>query len=105
MKIKEYKVADEIVQALFKSEFSSTDVEFGVVTIPPGERLPIEGTTAHEEHEYSFIIKGSLIGESGGEAYTISAGEGSYIPAGEAHWCVNESDSSCQLVFALVKAR
>lgn len=103
MEIKEYKVTDEIVQALFKSQFPTADVEFGVVTIPTGERLPLEGTTAHEEHEYSFIIEGSLTGESGGEPYTIKAGEGSYIPAGEAHWCMNKSDSPCQLIFALVK--
>lgn len=103
MKITQSEITEEIVQTLFKHQLPSADVEFGFVTIPAGERLPVEGTTFHEEHEYSFIVQGALSGESGGESFQIKAGEASYIPAGEAHWCVNEGDSPCELVFALVK--
>lgn len=103
MKIEQPKITDEIVQSLFKDKFEGTEVNFGFVSIPAGERLPIEGTTFHEEHEYSFIVKGALSGVSGGKPYRINAGEASYIPAGEAHWCTNEGDEACELVFALVK--
>lgn len=103
MQIKESELTKEVVQTLFKHQLSSADVEFGFVTIPAGERLPAEGTTFHKEHEYSFIVHGVLKGESGGKPFQIKAGEASYIPAGEAHWCLNEGDSPCELVFALVK--
>ncbi|AOV08676.1 cupin domain-containing protein [Sporosarcina ureilytica] len=104
MKIERPGISEEIVQMLFQNQFSGAEVEFGFVSIPAGERLPVEGTTSHEEHEYSFIIKGALSGESGGKTFDIKAGEASYIPAGEAHWCVNEGDSPVELVYALVKS-
>lgn len=104
MKITEPKVTDEIVQTLFQDRFEGAEVKFGFVSIPAGARLPLEGTTAHEEHEYSYILKGSLSGESGGNPYKINAGEASYIPAGENHWCVNDGDNAVELVYALVKS-
>lgn len=104
MKIKESIITEEIVQTIFHDKFQGAEVRFGFVSVPVGERLPLEGTTSHEEHEYSFIIKGALTGESGGKLFKINAGEASYIPAGEQHWCVNKGDSTCEIVFALVKS-
>ncbi|KIL74811.1 cupin domain-containing protein [Bacillus badius] len=104
MDIKEPKVTKEIVQTLFQNQFQGAEVQFGFVSIPAGERLPKEGTGSHEEHEYSYIIRGALAGESGGKPYKINAGEASYIPAGEHHWCVNEGDSDCELIYALIKS-
>ena len=93
----------EIVQNLFHDKYPNTEVKFGFVTIPVGERLPAEGTTFHEEQEYSYVLKGTLKGVSGGEPYEISAGEASLIPAGEVHWCQNIGEEPVELVFALVK--
>ncbi|KXH80733.1 cupin domain-containing protein [Sporosarcina sp. HYO08] len=103
MKIEQPKITEEIVQTLFQDQFEGADVNFGFVSIPAGEKLPKEGTTSHEEHEYSFILKGALSGESGGKPFTITEGQASYIPAGEPHWCVNEGNEACELVYALVK--
>ncbi|MBM7714987.1 quercetin dioxygenase-like cupin family protein [Bacillus thermophilus] len=94
----------ETVKSLFQRKFPGAEIDFGFVSIPSGERLPKEGTTSHTEHEYAYIVKGSLSGESGGNPFEISAGEASYIPAGEKHWCVNKSKSACELVYALIKA-
>lgn len=105
MHIKQASVTEEIVQSLFQGEFQGAEIDFGFVSIPAGERLPKEGTTFHEEHEYSFIVKGSLSGESGEEPFHITAGKASYIPAGEHHWCVNKGEEPCELVYALVKAK
>lgn len=98
------QVSQEIVQNLFHDQYPNAEVKFGYVSVPVGERLPKEGTNAHEEQEYSYVLKGSLRGESGGEAYEISTGEASFIPAGEQHWCVNEGNEPVELIFALVKA-
>lgn len=103
MKIERPKKTNDIVQTLFNEKFSNAEMDFGYVSIPAGERLPKEGTTFHEEHEYSFIINGSLSGESGGKSFAIKEGEASYIPAGEKHWCVNKNDAPCVLVYALIK--
>ncbi|MDI7740386.1 cupin domain-containing protein [Lysinibacillus fusiformis] len=91
------------VEDLFNKSYENTDVRFGIATIQPGERLPKEGLTSHEENEFSYIMKGTLNGESGGIPYSIQAGEASIIPAGEQHWCVNEGDAPVQLVYALIK--
>lgn len=104
MKIEQPNNSADIVKSVFKDQFNGAEVDFGFVSIPAGARLPIEGTTFHAEQEYSFIIKGGLSGESGGKPFSIQAGEASFIPAGEAHWCVNEGKEPCELVYALVKA-
>lgn len=91
------------VEDIFNKSFENTCVRFGIATIQPGERLPNDGLTSHEENEFSYIMKGTLSGESGGVPYTIKAGEASLIPAGEHHWCVNEGNEPVQLVYALVK--
>lgn len=105
MKKQTVQVTNEIVQNLFHDQYPNTEVKFGFVTVPVGERLPKEGTNAHEEQEYSYMLKGTLRGVSGGEPYEISAGEASLIPAGEQHWCINDGDEPVELVFALVKAQ
>ncbi len=60
----------------------------GSVRLAPGQRVPVEGTGAHAADELSLIVRGSLRGESGGAPFTVSAGEVTLIPAGEAHWAV-----------------
>jgi len=101
--IKSPQITEEIVQNLFHDQYPNAEVKFGYVLVPAGERLPAEGTTFHEEQEYSYLIKGSLKGVSGGKPYEISAGEASFIPAGEEHWCVNDGEEPVELIFALVK--
>lgn len=103
MEIKPKEITKEIVSTIFRDKFPNAELKFGYVTIPVGERLPPEGTTSHQEHEYSYIIKGELIGESAGKPYEIKAGEASYIPAGEPHWCINKGDTPCELVYALLE--
>lgn len=98
------QVTEDIVQNLFHDQYPNAEVKFGFVTVPVGERLPAEGTTFHEEQEYSYVLKGTLKGVSGGQPYEISAGEASFIPAGEEHWCENIGEEPVELIFALVKA-
>ncbi len=103
MEIQKIFSSSQNVEDLFNKSFENTHVRFGIATIQPGERLPKEGLTFHEENEFSYIMKGTLKGVSGGVPYSIQAGEASIIPAGEQHWCVNEGNEPVQLVYALVK--
>jgi len=105
MIIKGITQEDIVQQNLFQEQYKESEIKFGFVKIKPGERLPLAGTTSHIENEYSFIVKGSLTGESGGKSYRISQGEASYIPAGEAHWCRNDSEEMVELVYALLEIK
>lgn len=79
-----------------------TVIDFGVAKVAPGDRLPQTGYTSHDQHEYSFILSGHLVGESGGVPFQISAGELSYIPRGEEHYCANPSDEEVEIFFVMV---
>ncbi|MGE5702902.1 MAG: cupin domain-containing protein [Clostridia bacterium] len=78
-------------------------VKFGTIVIPPKSRVPMEGEGAHDEDEYSIVLKGSIVTESGGKEYVVSAGEATLIPAGESHWAYNAGDEDCEIVWVLVK--
>ena len=86
-----------------ENNLNVTDFRMGTISILPGERVPKEGLSRHEENEYSYIISGGMTGESGGEAFEISGGMGTLIPAGEEHWCVNNGDVPCEICLVLIK--
>ncbi|WP_026695652.1 cupin domain-containing protein [Peribacillus kribbensis] len=75
----------------------------GTVSIPPGARIPIEGTGAHEEDEYGLVLKGSIVTRSGEKEYRVSSGEATFIPRGEEHWAYNDGTEDCEIVWILVK--
>lgn len=81
------------------------NVTFGTIVIPPKTRVPVQGEGAHDEDEYSFIIRGSILTCSGGVEQVVSAGEATLIPAGESHWAYNAGDEDCEIVWALVKRK
>ncbi|GGB42393.1 cupin domain-containing protein [Virgibacillus dakarensis] len=105
MEIKEQGFDENGLLTLFREKNKHVDVQFGTVTIPPGERVPKEGLSKHEENEYSVIVKGRVEGESGGKPYKAWASNATLIPAGEEHWAVNAGDEPCQIVWALVKEK
>lgn len=86
-----------------KSNTPNDSVTFGHIVFQPGERIPKEGFTAHENDEYSFAIHGEAQCEVGGEKRVASAGEAMFIPAGELHYTHNTSQEPFEVVYALVK--
>jgi quercetin dioxygenase-like cupin family protein len=74
----------------------------GKVIIPSGERVPLHGFSSHEQNEYSIVVKGSLIAESGGKKYRINKGDATFIPAGEEHTAYNDGNEPCEIVWVLV---
>lgn len=75
-------------------------LKVGSLHLKPGQRVPAEGLSEHTVDEVSLILHGSLIGESGNDAFTASAGEISLIPAGEAHWA-RAGDAGAELFWIL----
>lgn len=105
MEIKEQGFEKIGLLTLFEEKTDKMDVKFGTVTIPPGERVPKEGLSKHEENEYSVIIKGKIEGESGGKEYEVSESCSTFIPSGEQHWAINSSEEPCKIVWVLVKEK
>lgn len=104
MDIKKVFVQDGI-QHLFAQESDKLSIQFGFVTINPGERVPEKGVSCHSENEYSFIIQGTLEGESGGKPYRVTTSDATLIPAEEEHWAINTGDEPCHIIWALVKEK
>ncbi len=61
------------------------------------------GHERHDEDEYSYIFSGEIETYSNGEYSVEKAGDATLIPAGEEHWCVNNSNEPCMLVCFMVK--
>ncbi|MGY0692184.1 cupin domain-containing protein [Virgibacillus sp. FSP13] len=105
MKVNERGFDKNGLLTLFEEKTEHVDVQFGTVTIQPGERVPKEGLSKHEENEYSVIVKGKVEGESGGEPYQTSTSNAMLIPAGEEHWAINSGEEPCEIVWVLVKEK
>lgn len=93
------KNTDAIMKTIFKKEGGT---QFGTVVVPPGVRIPMAGTSAHSSDEYSIVLKGSILVGIEGKEYEISGGQATLIPAGEAHYSINNGSEDCEIVWVLV---
>ncbi|RNB85471.1 cupin domain-containing protein [Brevibacillus fluminis] len=76
---------------------------FGIITIPPGARIPVVGLAPHDEDEYCIVVSGSMVVTVAENEYRVSVGDATLIPSGEAHASHNDGDEECVVVWALVK--
>ncbi|WP_273484186.1 cupin domain-containing protein [Desulforamulus ruminis] len=90
---------DAILKTLFKQQEGT---KFGTVVIPPGVRIPREGTGVHGSDEYSLVLKGTVTVMSSGKEYQVTSGQATLIPAGEAHWSMNRGSEDCEIVWVLI---
>ncbi len=99
--------AEDVPGVSLKTLFPKNIIEggkarFGMVTIPPKGRIPLQGQAPHSEDEYSILVKGSMITSIGDKDYYIKAGDATLIPAGEAHAVYNDGDEDSVLIWVLV---
>jgi quercetin dioxygenase-like cupin family protein len=71
-----------------------TQVRMGRIRFRAGERVPQNGSSLHQQGEYSYVVTGSLTVTSGGVTKTARAGDLVSIPPGESHFTQVDSDSS-----------
>jgi len=103
-KIKAAERTDIIMKTLFGNDVDATGkVTFGTVVVPPGARIPHAGVGSHRGSEYSLILRGAIRSVSGGQECRLSGGQASFIPAGEEHWCCNDSKEDCEIVWVLIE--
>ncbi len=81
--------------------YTEPDLGFnmGTVVFAPGTYVP---PAAHEQHEFSYIISGSIKVTVAGVEHKVSAGMSCNIPAGEVHESINDGDTECKLVWVLI---
>ena len=92
-----------VLKTVFDDDISQRGkLTIGTASISPGAKVPAKGEGVHEGDEYAILFKGSTKIVSGGKEYRMSAGEASFIPAGEAHWSLNDGETDCELVWMLV---
>lgn len=91
------------MKKFFTKQGNFQEVSMSVISLLPGERVPTVGMSRHDEDEYSYIFSGEIETYSNGEYSVEKAGDATLIPAGEEHWCVNNSDEPCMLVCFMVK--
>lgn len=92
-----YKMLDAFVKNSEKNI-----IKMGKAVIKPGARIPAEGMNPHDADEFSYIVKGSLVSGTESVNTSISEGEFSFIPRGMKHWCKNETNEDCELIWILI---
>lgn len=95
---------DVLINTFFDMDSKeATIVKMGTVVFPPGARVPTKGSGVHAEHEYAYVMSGSILTMSGGEKYRLTKGQASLIPAGEEHWAWNDGTEKCEIIWILSK--
>lgn len=93
------------MKKLFNKQGDFSEVSMSVISLTPGERVPAEGMSCHEEDEYAYFISGEVNTYCDGKYSVEKAGEATFIPAGMEHWCINESNEPCVLVCFMVSKK
>lgn len=92
---------DGVTMTDFFSPSDGGTVTMGHAIFPPGTVVP---WAAHDCDEYSFILEGEVKCETAEEGLcSFSAGSACFIPAGQKHSSINDSDKDAQVLWMLVK--
>ena len=87
------------------TEVFSDVVDVGEVVYNPGSRVPANGFATHEEgKELCYIAKGEVVfGTEVGEI-VVKEGNFHYLDKAVPHFCRNDSDTECHLLYILIKS-
>ncbi len=91
------------IRHVFKTAGDYKEMSFSCISLLPGNRVPAEGYSCHDEDEYSVFLEGQVYTESGDYKGFCGEGEATLIPRGETHWCENRGDKPCRLVCVMLK--
>lgn len=75
-------------------------VTMGHAIFPPGTVVP---PAAHSGNEYSYVIYGTIKCKIEDQIFLVQEGSATFIPAGEEHSTINDSDSNAEVVWMLVE--
>lgn len=93
------------LRKIFQIDAPASSIDFELISILPGSRVPVEGDGCHDGDEYSYFLDGEVYTESGADKGTVGKGMATLIPRGERHWCENRTDKPCTLLCMMVTDR
>lgn len=103
--MKVVKVEDKPMTIFFDElNQENKKVRMGLIRLEPGEKIPAEGYSRHEQDEFSYVIKGRChtILEDGQDILAVP-GDAQLIEANEGHINYNSSDEVAEVVWMLVE--
>ena len=77
-------------------------VTVGYAVFPPGTVVP---PAAHSGDEYSYVLSGNIKCKIGDQIVSAQEGSATFIPAGQEHSSINDSDSSTEVVWMLIEKK
>lgn len=77
-------------------------VTMGHAIFPPGTVVP---PAAHSGDEYGYVVSGNIKCKIGDQIFSVEEGSATFIPAGEEHSTVNDSDSNAEVVWMLIEKK
>ncbi|MGX4685753.1 cupin domain-containing protein [Vagococcus sp. JNUCC 83] len=102
MKVK--KTEDKVMNIFFdETNQKNKRVKMGLIRLQPGEKIPDEGYSRHEQDEFSYVLKGEChtILEDGQDILALP-GDAQLIEANEGHINYNSSNEVAEVVWMLV---
>ena len=96
---------EEMMTVFFNEENQANNrVSMGLIKLKPGQKIPDEGFSRHEQDEYSYVIKGNVhtILEDGSDI-AATVGDAQLIEANEGHINYNDGDEEAEVVWMLVE--
>ncbi len=77
-------------------------VTMGHAIFPPDTVVP---PAAHSGDEYSYVLSGNVKCKVGDQIFAMREGSASFIPAGEEHSSINDSNSNAEVVWMLIEKK
>lgn len=77
-------------------------VTMGHAVFPTGTVVP---PAAHSGDEYSYVLSGSIKCKVGDQVFSLKEGSASFIPAGEVHSSINDSDGDAEVIWMLIEKK
>jgi quercetin dioxygenase-like cupin family protein len=86
------------------TEAFSGIIDVGEVVYQSGSRVPSEGFCQHEGKELCYIAKGEVTFGTEEGNIVVKEGEFHYLNKAVPHFCRNDGDSECRLLYILIKS-
>lgn len=87
---------------IFVDDKISNHMMAGIVVVNPGQRIPSDGYSIHEESdELAYVVEGKAVFGTDEKEFEIQANDLLFNPKGTKHYVRNDGPVPCKIVWAL----